>query len=53
VRKGSAFPTLGSHSFYEAMPHDSEAEPPNNFGEASSVRQSLTALCSGKAASED
>ena len=35
--------------FVEAVPHESEAQPPVNFGDAT-VRQSLTALCGGQAA---
>jgi len=47
VRKGSAFPARSLFSF-EAAPQP-EAQPPVSYSELT-VRQSLTALCGGKAA---
>src|SRR6266545_5652892 len=41
---------VGFYLFHEASPHESEAQPPVS-GRDSAVRQSLTALCGGRAAS--
>src|SRR6266545_2215384 len=40
---------VGFYLFHEASPHESEAQPPVS-GRDSAVRQSLTALCGGRAA---
>src|SRR6266511_2500510 len=40
---------VGFYLFHEAPPHESEAQPPVS-GRDSAVRQSLTALCGGRAA---
>ncbi len=41
---------VGFYLFHEASPHESEAQPPVILGELT-VRQSLTAVCGGRAAS--